>query len=1204
MSRLSTYARIAPVFDEREATCQIEVQSAAPDAHWLSLEIPTVIPGGGGSSSSSYHGENDSQYGCESTASYRGLFNAEIFTPEAEQEEIFEEFTDYLDSLLSGVSGCIFAYGQTGTGKTYTVYGGSKYRERGLLPRLVCALFKKLREKRAARLRQDEQLSTAHSTSGGAAEHQGGGSASSREPGRGGNSTPSSTIPGRHGDYRYAVSVKGLEVYNDAGYDLLASAHQDSDGHGGALRLDRFQSQPDLAERLCETERDALDCVFLAALNRSDARTRTNANSSRSHAIFTVVLEQWEGDTYSNAKLHLVDLAGSERAHKSSSSSSGAVELKGESERKSEARAINKSLHFLEQVVIAIQQRSGRAFVPFRNSLMTFLLKDALLGHCRTSLIATLSPLLKNAQESLSTLRFAQRCSSVLLQNEPSPHLAVDYRQRAKTLEEENRRLAARVRMLETQVLSAQKVSRTTSGEDVRVDGEHEGHRWHVVDQEHFPSADDDHYGREHGSSAARNEGRDERDSRMQRAERSASPGDAQTARSSSVESSRVGGHSRRSSRASSSRGAKNHRSSRPRKAGCTSEEVTTAMVDLTAASESEDESEDEILHAQPGKVRDPSGSAGDTLTANSQRDTEERQEQGASSSTASASSSSADNRSAGVVIGRTSSVSTPGTLTPRLQTTLTYPMSARNSVVPPGVTARAALLTPRGASLYSGPQTPTAAAGAPAFGLNFSLMNQIINSAQQASVVQGGRSQSVPRPSTLSAASPPFASANSPAASTTIHALTLRHLGFAETGRRVDALLDERFSSVGTLISKVMAAYESETTAGNVEGQAQVGVVKSGGDDGRMEQGFAHAISTTGKNSGTDVAAATGDLKAGTQDAIWTEKTRSEGGKQCSEDRSTDDAGDGGASSSIREDAAARGASTPRGTTSSSRRYVRVSPSRAATAWIQSVMSRHGGESITNSTEELQQPCFGDNFKPKIPARAQRSFEVTEGDGAAEVSGTPRSEQLAVAEDQRALEVEQQQQHRSREDRFSQQFRRVAQQAPSTAGMASDIEDINVDKRDASLNDLDHSEVHQPFKTKSVLISSRAVHGARGQHALPSGVFRSTSSSPSKRHATSDLDAVYGPRGSNNIISPQTSSRRNSTRTNTRMVGPAVGGPTGGRTSRRNSACDLVQVDLTSPKRATSPDNFSIADERRFLDELHKHWYGSRTVSLGKEEQ
>lgn len=109
-----------------------------------------------------------------------------------------------------------------------------------------------------------------------------------------------------------------------------------------------------------------------------------NPNSSRSHCIFTISLEARSAgsDRIRRSKLHLVDLAGSERVHKTSAEG---VLLR-------EAKYINTSLHYLEMVIVALQERKrGRGHIPYRNSMMTSVLRDSLGGNCKTSMIATVS---------------------------------------------------------------------------------------------------------------------------------------------------------------------------------------------------------------------------------------------------------------------------------------------------------------------------------------------------------------------------------------------------------------------------------------------------------------------------------------------------------------------------------------------------------------------------------------------------------------------------------------------------------------------------------------------------------------------------------------------------------------------------------------------------------------------------------------------
>ena len=123
--------------------------------------------------------------------------------------------------------------------------------------------------------------------------------------------------------------------------------------------------------------------------------------SSRSHCIFTILLEgkDLETEIIRTSKLHLVDLAGSERVHKSDPDNS----------IKHEAKYINKSLTYLEQVILALNEKTNgnRVHVPYRNSLMTSVLRDSLGGNCKTVMIANMSPDLENEDETVSTARFA-----------------------------------------------------------------------------------------------------------------------------------------------------------------------------------------------------------------------------------------------------------------------------------------------------------------------------------------------------------------------------------------------------------------------------------------------------------------------------------------------------------------------------------------------------------------------------------------------------------------------------------------------------------------------------------------------------------------------------------------------------------------------------------------------------------------------------
>ena len=133
-----------------------------------------------------------------------------------------------------------------------------------------------------------------------------------------------------------------------------------------------------------------------------------NHASSRSHCIFTIQIEirDKKNNSIRSSKLNLVDLAGSERTYKTDP----------DCQVKNEAKFINKSLSYLEQVIVALSERTRgtRAHVPYRNSMMTSILRDSLGGNCKTVMIATLSIDKSNEDETLSTARFAHRCQKLV----------------------------------------------------------------------------------------------------------------------------------------------------------------------------------------------------------------------------------------------------------------------------------------------------------------------------------------------------------------------------------------------------------------------------------------------------------------------------------------------------------------------------------------------------------------------------------------------------------------------------------------------------------------------------------------------------------------------------------------------------------------------------------------------------------------------
>ncbi|XP_006148672.1 kinesin-like protein KIF6 isoform X2 [Tupaia chinensis] len=281
----------------------------------------------------------------------------------------------YKFNVLAGYNGTIFAYGQTGSGKTFTITGGAeRYSDRGIIPRTLSYTFEQLQK-------------------------------------------DSSKI--------YTTHISYLEIYNECGYDLLDPRHEASSLED--LPKVTILEDPDqnihlknLSLHQATTEEEALNLLFLGDTNRMIAETPMNQASTRSHCIFTVHLSSKEpgSATVRHAKLHLVDLAGSERVAKTGV---GGQLL-------TEAKYINLSLHYLEQVIIALSEKH-RLHIPYRNSMMTSVLRDSLGGNCMTTMIATLSLEKRNIDESISTCRFAQRVALIkneaILNEEIDPRLMI-----------------------------------------------------------------------------------------------------------------------------------------------------------------------------------------------------------------------------------------------------------------------------------------------------------------------------------------------------------------------------------------------------------------------------------------------------------------------------------------------------------------------------------------------------------------------------------------------------------------------------------------------------------------------------------------------------------------------------------------------------------------------------------------------------------
>ncbi len=218
-----------------------------------------------------------------------------------------------------------------------------------------------------------------------------------------------------------------MEIYNERIFDLLTdlanpdqatdyTIAEDKDGRGTFVR--------GLAEIEVKDENSALSLLFSGGLARTIATHKLNKRSNRSHSVFTVYLQQRQRSGVServvHSKLHLVDLAGSERLKKTMESADGAL---GDEVTRKESMAINQSLTYLEQCVIALA-RKGQSHIPYRQSKLTNILKDCLGANCNTVMVACIWGEASHLEETVSTLRLASRMMRV--QNETASVETID----------------------------------------------------------------------------------------------------------------------------------------------------------------------------------------------------------------------------------------------------------------------------------------------------------------------------------------------------------------------------------------------------------------------------------------------------------------------------------------------------------------------------------------------------------------------------------------------------------------------------------------------------------------------------------------------------------------------------------------------------------------------------------------------------------
>ncbi|NWW44046.1 KIF4 protein, partial [Pedionomus torquatus] len=293
-----------------------------------------------------------------------------VFDPSVEQEEVFNTaVAPLIRGIFKGYNATVLAYGQTGSGKTYSMggaYTASQEHEPnvGVIPRVIKLLFKEKEQRQ---------------------------------------------------DWEFFLKVSYLEIYNEDILDLLCPSRERSSQI--SIREDPKEGIKivGLTERNVTCAQDTVSCLEQGNNSRTVASTAMNSQSSRSHAIFTICIDQKkknDKNTSFHSKLHLVDLAGSERQKKT----------KAEGDRLKEGININRGLLCLGNVISALGDENKKGgFVPYRDSKLTRLLQDSLGGNSHTLMIACVSPADSNLEETLNTLRYADRARKI--KNKPIVNL-------------------------------------------------------------------------------------------------------------------------------------------------------------------------------------------------------------------------------------------------------------------------------------------------------------------------------------------------------------------------------------------------------------------------------------------------------------------------------------------------------------------------------------------------------------------------------------------------------------------------------------------------------------------------------------------------------------------------------------------------------------------------------------------------------------
>lgn len=352
----------------------------------------------------------------------------EVFPPETTQQEVFDKVAlPLVEGLVKGKNGLLFTYGVTGSGKTFTMTG--EPNNCGILPRCLNILFKTINELQAHKyVFKPDKMNMFDIQTEAEAMLERQQELHKFKSNRKNNSNPNlamsesevTKIDGINEDHQYAVFVTYIEIYNNSVFDLL------EDGPPISKNLPAKLIREDAANKMyvngvteieIKSAEEAFDAFYLGLKRKRMAHTNLNAESSRSHSVFTIRLVQAPVDAMGEAviqdkqflsisQLSLVDLAGSERTNRT----------KNTGQRLKEAGNINKSLMTLRSCleVLRENQLTGvKNMVPYRESKITHLFKNYFEGHGHVRMVVCANPRAEDYDETIQVMRFAEMAAEV-----------------------------------------------------------------------------------------------------------------------------------------------------------------------------------------------------------------------------------------------------------------------------------------------------------------------------------------------------------------------------------------------------------------------------------------------------------------------------------------------------------------------------------------------------------------------------------------------------------------------------------------------------------------------------------------------------------------------------------------------------------------------------------------------------------------------